>query len=91
MIQDTMARRRKEIEELGKRIRALPTADQVEILRGVLTPATRLHLALERMWRITGDADPKAIARAVPAARREAEREYAARRKAERERARAAP
>lgn len=86
-----MARLRKEIEELAERIRALPTADQVELLRGVLTPATRLHMALERIWRITGDADPRAIARAVHAARREAEREHASGRQGKRERARAAP
>jgi len=91
MIQDTMARRRKEIEELGKRIRALPTADQVEILEDVLTPALRLELAVKRLWRRTRNKDPRVIARAVHAARRELEREYAARRQAERERARAAP
>jgi len=85
-----MARRRKEIE-LQQRIRALPTAEQAEVVRGVLNPALELRLVLERFWARTRNKDPRVIARAVHAARREAEREYAERRKDYRERTRAAP
>lgn len=86
-----MARRRKEIEELQERIRSLPPAEQAEVVRGVLKPALELRLVLERFWARTRNKDPRVIARAVHAARREAEREYAERRRAERERARTAP
>jgi hypothetical protein len=91
MIGPDVARRRKEIEELRERIRALPTAEQAKVVRGVLSPALELRLVLERFWARTRNKDPRAIARAVHAARRQAEREYAARREAERERTRAAP
>ena len=36
-----MARRRKEIEELASRIRALPPRDQQAVVRQVLTPEQR--------------------------------------------------
>ena len=85
-----MAKRRKDIEELQERIRALPPAEQAAVVRGVLNPALELRLVLERFWARTRNKDPRVIARAVHAARREAEREHAARRKGERERARAA-
>jgi len=91
MIENDMARRRKEIDELASRIRALPPQDQQAVVRQVLTPEMELGLVLDRLWKIPGNKDPRIIARAARAARREAEREHAARRKAERERARAAP
>jgi hypothetical protein len=86
-----MARRRTEIDELASRIRALPARDQQAVVRQVLTPEMELALVLDRLWKIPGNKDPRVLARAVRAARREAEREHAARRKAERERARARP
>lgn len=88
---EAMARRRKEMEHLAERIRALPSRDQAELIEGILTPALRLELAVKRLWKRTGNKDPRVIARAVHEARRELEREYAARRQGQRERARAAP
>ena len=70
-----MVRRRAEIEELAARLRALPSADQADLVRSVMTPGLRLQLAAERLWKRTGRTDARTVARAVHAAHREARRE----------------
>lgn len=65
------------VQALSARFKALPPADQLRLLRKVLTPSLRLRLAAERLWKRTSDQNPRAIARAVRAARRDAEREHA--------------
>jgi hypothetical protein len=83
-----MARRRREIDELKERIKALPAKDQAEVIKGVMTPAMRFSLLLEQTWKKQAGETPRAIAKAAGAARRAAEREHAKRR-ASRERKRA--
>jgi hypothetical protein len=65
------------VRVLSARFKALPPADQLRLLRKVLTPQLRLRLAVERLWRRTGDRDARQIARAIGAARRDAAREHA--------------
>ena len=74
------------VRELSARFKALPPTDQLRVLRKVLTPQLRLRLAVERLWKRTGERDPRLIARAVSAARREAQREHSTRPRAGRSR-----
>jgi hypothetical protein len=70
------------VRELSARFRTLPATDQLRLLRKLLTPQLRLRLAVERLWKQTGDRDPRLIARAVSAARRDAQRDHAKKRSA---------
>ena len=70
------------VRELSARFKALPPSDQLRLLRKVLTPQLRLRLAVERLWKRTGDRDPRVIARAVSTAHRDAQRENAKKRAA---------
>jgi len=77
-----MATRPDTVRDLSARFKTLPPADQLRLLRKVLTPQLRLRLAVERLWKRTGDRNPRLIAGAVSAARRDAQREHAKKRSA---------
>jgi hypothetical protein len=77
-----MATQPNTVRELSARFKALPPTDQLRLLRKVLTPQLRLRLAVERLWKRTGERDPRLIARVVSAARRDAQRENAKKRSA---------
>lgn len=75
-----MARRRSEIKELQDRLRALAPNDQAEVVKTVMTPAMQLRLTLEKLWSRPGNRNPRAAAKVLRTAQREARRERAQRR-----------
>lgn len=75
-----MARLEKEIDELAKRIEALPAKRRFRLLERLLTPEVQLHLAVEELRRHVRVKDERQIDRVVNKAVRELRRERLTRR-----------
>ncbi|MBI2898300.1 MAG: hypothetical protein HYY06_32420 [Deltaproteobacteria bacterium] len=74
-----MARLEKDIEDLAKRIEALPTRTRERLLERVLWPEIELHLAAEQARKYVR-ADDRKVERAVNKALRRIRRERSDRR-----------